>query len=53
MDSDGIDFDRYFVGLDEIIKESFEKFNDVFDELDFFDDGSLDMLSDIEDIENE
>lgn len=53
MDSDGTDLDRYLAGLDETIKESLEKLNDVPDELDFLDDGSLDMLSDIEDTENE
>lgn len=49
MDSDGSDLDRYLVGLDEIIKESLEKFNEVFDELDLLDYENMDMLSDIED----
>lgn len=53
MDSDGNELDRYLVGFDEMIKESFEKFNEVFDELDLFDDESLDMLSDIEDVSND
>lgn len=53
MDSDGTDLDRYLAGLDETIKESLEKLNDVPDELDFLDDGSLDILSDIEDTDNE
>ena len=29
MDSDGNDLDRYFAALDETIKESLEKLNDV------------------------
>ena len=49
MDSDGNDLDRYLAGLDETIKESLEKLNDVPDELDLLDDESIDMLSDIED----
>ena len=53
MDSDGNDLDRYLAGLDETIKESLEKLNDVPDELDFLDDESLDMLSDIEDADND
>ena len=49
LDSDGCDLDRYLAGLDETIKESLEKLNDVPDELDLLDDESMDMLSDIED----
>ena len=49
MDSDGNDLERYFAALDETIKESLEKLNDVPDELDLLDDESIDMLSDIED----
>ena len=48
-DSDGNDLNRYLAGLDETIKESLEKLNDVPDELDLLDDESMDMLSDIED----
>ena len=50
MDSDGNELDRYLAGLDETIKESLEKLNEVPDELDLLDDESLDMLSDIEDV---
>ena len=50
MDSDGNELDRYLAGLDETIKESLEKLNEVPDELDLMDDESLDMLSDIEDV---
>lgn len=53
MDSDGNELDRYLAGLDETIKESLEKLNDVPDELDLLDDESLDMLSDIDDVEND
>ena len=49
MDSDGSDLDRYLAGLDETIKESLEKLNDVPDELDLLDEENIDMLSDIED----
>ena len=48
MDSDGSDLDRYLAGLDETIKESLEKLNDVPDELDLLDEESIDMLSDID-----
>ncbi|KAJ7377045.1 Transcription factor SOX-30 [Desmophyllum pertusum] len=53
MDSDGNELDRYLAGLDETIKESLEKLNDVPDELDLLDDESLDMMSDMEDIDND
>lgn len=53
MDSDGSELDRYLAGLDETIKESLEKLNEVPDELDLMDDESLDMLSDIEDVSND
>ena len=53
MDSDGNELDRYLAGLDETIKESLEKLNEVPDELDLLDDESLDMLSDIEDVGND
>lgn len=53
MDSDGNELDRYLAGLDETIKESLEKLNDVPDELDLLDDESLDMLSDMEDVDND
>ena len=53
MDSDGNELDRYLAGLDETIKESLEKLNEVPDELDLLDDESLDMLSDIEDVSND
>ena len=49
MDSDGSDLDRYLAGLDETIKESLEKLNEVPDELDLLDHENMDMLSDIED----
>ena len=53
MDSDGNELDRYLAGLDETIKESLEKLNEVPDELDLLDDESLDMLSDIDDVSND
>jgi len=48
MDSEGNDLERYLAGLDETIKESLEKLNEVPDELDLLDDENMDMLSDIE-----
>lgn len=48
MDSDGNDLDRYLAGLDETIKESLEKLNEVPDELDLLNDENMEMLSDIE-----
>ena len=50
MDSDGNELDRYLAGLDETIKQSLQKLNDVPDELDdLLDDDSIDMLSDDDD----
>lgn len=49
MDNDGSDLDRYLAGLDETIKESLEKLNEVPDEFDLLDNDNMDVLSDLED----